>query len=69
MIKGVTTLEINFSLRFWHIKGLYTIKHAASCLKHPPHYKQNIYLIKLQKKKKKSSLDIVGSVTSHGQIA
>ncbi len=49
--KGVMTWEIQFPFIFWHIRGICTIK--TSCkfhsLKHPPHCKQSIYLIKLQK--------------------
>uniref|UniRef100_A0A673H737 Tubulin alpha 1a n=1 Tax=Sinocyclocheilus rhinocerous TaxID=307959 RepID=A0A673H737_9TELE len=40
-----------FCLVFWHIRGLCIIKTSCKfhCLKRPPHYKQSIYLIKLQK--------------------
>ncbi len=48
---GVMTWEIKFALIFWHIRGLCTIKTPCKfhSLKPPPHYKQSIYLIKLQK--------------------
>ncbi len=46
LIKGVMTWEIKFALIFWHMRGLWNIK--TSCkfhsLKHPRHYKQNMYL-------------------------
>ncbi len=63
-LKEVTINQISFII--WHIRGLCTIK--TSCrfhsLKHPPHYKQSIYLIKLQKW---LVLDPRCKVTSQGQ--
>ncbi len=48
---GVMTWEIKFALIFWHRRGLCTIKTPCKfhSLKPPPHYKQSIYLMKLQK--------------------
>ncbi len=49
-LKGVMTREN--ALIIWHIRGLCTIKTACKfhILRCPPHYKQSIYLIKLQKR-------------------
>ncbi len=65
LFKGVMAWEVKFALIFWHIRGLCTIKTSYKfyILKCPPHYKQIIYLIKLQKW---LVLDLRGKVMSPG---